>query len=439
MEETLGKERYLSLFDRFEKNGAGTGPSWIREVRRSAISCFADLGFPSTRNEDWKYTSVTPLAQVPFETKVPPASTISGDIVAPLSFTDPAYNRVVFVNGVFSPELSALRGIASGIQVGSLAEALHDDAAKVEPYLARHARYQNHSFVALNTAFIEDGAFVFVPEGLVLEEPLYLVFVSTTEGQPTVCHPRNLVVLGNASQARIVESYVGVGSGIYFANAVTEIVAGDGAVVDHYRLQRETDQGFHVGALAVHLSRHSNFTTHSLTLGGSLVRNDVHAVLDGEGIECVLNGLYLVDGQRHVDNHTHIEHVKPRSSSRELYKGVLDGKARGVFNGKILVHKAAQKTDAKQTNRNLLLSPDAVVNTKPQLEIYTDDVKCAHGSTIGQLDLDALFYLRSRGIDEESARSLLCYAFASDIVRRIKIGPMRARLDQYLTSKFRRT
>jgi Fe-S cluster assembly protein SufD len=320
--------------------------------------------------------------------------------------------------------------------VERLANALQRDDDVLHAHLSRYVRYQEHSFVALNTAFIEDGALVLIPKGAVVEEPIYLVFVSTGQYGPVVSHPRNLIVAGEGSQARIVEIHIGAGSGAYFANAVTEIFGDEGAAIDHYLLQREGDAGVHIGMLEAQLSRHCNFSANSITLAGSLVRNDVHVVLNGEGSECSLNGLYLVDGKQHVDNHTEIEHCMPRAKSRELYKGILSGSARGVFNGKILVHKDAQKSDARQTNKNLVLSENAVINTKPQLEIHADDVKCSHGSTVGQLDRDALFYLRSRGIDSAEAQSLLCYAFASEVVSRVKIATMRAQLDDYLLMKF---
>jgi Fe-S cluster assembly protein SufD len=353
-----------------------------------------------------------------------------------LSFADSAYNRLVFVNGLASPELSGLHGLPAGARVESLANAVQHDDEVLHAHLSRYVRYQEHSFVALNTAFIEDGALVLIPKGAVVEEPIYLVFVSTGQYGPVVSHPRNLIVTGEGCQARIVEIHIGAGSGAYFANAVTEIFGGEGASIDHTLLQQEGDEGNHIGTLEVQLSRQCNFSANSITLAGSLIRNDVHVVLNGEGSECSLNGLYLVDGKQHVDNHTEIEHCMPRAKSQELYKGILSGSARGVFNGKILVHKDAQKSDARQTNKNLVLSENAVINTKPQLEIHADDVKCSHGSTVGQLDRDALFYLRSRGIDSAEAQSLLCYAFASEVVSRVKIATMRAQLDDYLLMKF---
>ena len=432
-------EPYLSAFRHYQENGGGSGPGWLRKLREAGIANFEKLGFPTARNEDWKYTSVGPLAATVFERDEHSGNdtkALAADAIRALSFADFADNRLVFVNGVSSPDLSRLHRLPAGARVESLANALQGDDDVLHGHLSRYVRYQEHSFVALNTAFIEDGALVLVPKGVVVEEPIYLVFVSTGQYGPVVSHPRNLIVAGEGSQARIVEIHIGAGSGPYFANAVTEIFGGEGASIDHYLLQREGDAGFHIGTLEAQLSRQCNFAANSITLAGSLVRNDVHVVLNGEGSECILNGLYLVDGKQHVDNHTEIEHCMPRAKSQELYKGILSGSARGVFNGKILVHKDAQKSDARQTNKNLVLSENAVINTKPQLEIHADDVKCSHGSTVGQLDRDALFYLRSRGIDSAEAQSLLCYAFASEVVSRVKIATMRAQLDEYLLMKF---
>jgi Fe-S cluster assembly protein SufD len=432
------KERYLSTFRRNQTDGAVKGPPWLTQRRESAIARFTELGFPTGHNEEWKYTSVDPIASVAFERGNGAAKTVIGADVFSRAFADSAAHRLVFLNGAYCPQFSSLRALPVGVRVESLAEALKRHDGILEPHLARYARSQREAFVALNTALMEDGALVYVPNGCRIVEPIYLIFVSASGVTPVASHPRNLIVLGPGSEAKIVESYVGLGSGSYFANAVTELIGAENAVADYYRLQREGDNGFHVGTLDAQLDRNCHLTAHSITLGGLLVRNDVHVVLNGEGSECVLNGLYLADGKQHVDNHTEIEHVKPRTKSLELYKGILNGSARGVFNGKIIVHKDAQKTDSRQTNKNLLLSANAMVNTKPQLEIYADDVKCSHGSTIGQLDGDALFYLRSRGIGVDDAQSLLSYAFASDVVGRLKIAPMRERLDDYLLTKFGR-
>jgi len=441
MLDTQSTEKYLSAFKDYQKNGAGRGPAWLKELRESAIASFGKLGFPTTRDEDWKYTNVDSIVSTVFErgggiTKG--AGAVGADEILALSFTAPTSNRLVFINGAYAPELSSFCGLPRGARVESLAGALRGDDEVLHDHLSRYVRYREHSFAALNTAFVEDGALILVPKGKVIEEPIHLVFVSLGEDRPIVSHPRNLIVVEDASQARIVESHIGTGSGAYFANAVTEIVGGEGTSIEHCLLQREGDGGFHIGTLEAQLNRQCTLAAHCITLAGLLVRNDVHVLLNGEGSECSLNGLYLVDGKQHVDNHTEIEHCMPHAKSQELYKGILSGSARGVFDGKILVHKDAQKSDARQTNKNLLLSEGAVINTKPQLEIYADDVKCSHGSTVGQLDRDALFYLRSRGIDLAAAQSLLSYAFASDVISGVKIASLRDRLNDYLLSKFRR-
>ena len=429
-------DRYLSDFERFEKNGASRAASWVHELRKAAIARFAELGFPTTRHEEWKYTAVAPIAKVPFTRVGDDRPMFLSWALKRLGFGLSEGARLVFVNGHYAREYSSLRALPGGVRAGNLAAALADDWERVEPHLARYARYQDHAFVALNTAFIEDGAFLYLPAGTVVGDPIHLVFISTARGTASASHPRNLIVAGHNSQATIVETYVGTDKAVYFTNAVTEVVVGENAAIDHYKLQRESEEAFHVATLEVHQGRSSNFGSHSIALGGALVRNDVNVVLDGEGSECTLNGLYMVTGQQHVDNHTRIDHARPHCLSRQLYKGVLDGKARGVFNGKIVVHPPAQKTDARQTNKNLLLSGDALIDTKPQLEINNNDVKCTHGSTIGRLDEDSIFYLRSRGIGEEMARSLLTYAFASEIINRIKVEPLRATLENLLVTRF---
>jgi Fe-S cluster assembly protein SufD len=428
---------FLSAFERFQKTSA-SAPDWLRDVRQAAIGSFVQSGLPTTRDEEWRYTSVEPIASIGFESANGEATLLLADYLYAPSFTDPAYNRLVFINGVFCRQFSSIRELPAGVRVENLSAALTADVAVVKPHLSRNS-VREQPFVALNTAFAAEGAFVSVPERVVVAEPIYLVFCSFGSGNPVMSHPRNLIIFEAGSQARIVESYIGLGDQPYLANAVTDVVGGEGSVIDYYRLQNEATCGYHVGALEARLSRNCSFTAHAVTLGGSLIRNDIHALLDGEGSECALNGLYLLDGKQHVDNHTEIEHAKPRATSQELYKGILSGAAHAVFNGKILVHKDAQKTDARQTNKNLLLSENAVVNTKPQLEIHADDVKCSHGSTIGQLDKDALFYLRSRGLDTAEAQTLLSYAFASDLVGRMRIAPLRARLDDYLLKTFGRS
>ena len=433
------KDTYLSQFARLEKRLAGDRQPWFHRTRKAAIAHFAELGFPTTRHEEWKFANVAPLTKIPFRpVEGSGLDGVTDETLKRFNFDGLDCTQLVFVNGRFAEGLSTIRPLHNGMKVGSLAAALDSDRERVEPYLARHAGYKDQAFVALNTAFVEDGAFVYVPPGKIVEHPLHLLFVSTSPDGPTVSHPRNLIVVGDNSQITIVESYVGLDGSRYFTNAVTEIIAGQNAVIDHCKLVQESAEAFHIATLAVHQDRASNFTSHSISLGGAFVRNDVNARLDAEGVECTLNGLYVASGHQLMDNHTVIDHAKPHCNSHEVYKGVLDGKSKGVFNGKIIVRPDAQKTDAKQTNKNLLLSADAVIDTKPQLEIYADDVKCTHGATIGQLDNDAIFYLRSRGIGPEDARNMLTYAFANDILSRIKIDAVRTHLDAALLSWFQK-
>jgi Fe-S cluster assembly protein SufD len=429
------KERYLASYrEARSRAGAGT-PAWLDMLREAAIANFAALGFPTLKNEDWRYTSVEPIAAQHYVSANGEAKQVSAGDVMARSMIDPAAPRLVFVNGLFMPELSQTAALGRDIAMMTLSDFIKADEARAAASLGHYASADGQPFVALNSALFDDGAVVAIGPGCHAERPIYLAFVSTTRGAPVMSHPRTLILLGAGSEAKIVENYLGLGGG-YFCNAVTELFGAADAVVEHYRLQQESDAGFHIGTLAAHLERGCQLTAHAVTLTGALVRNNVHVALAGAGAGCVLNGLYLADGRQHIDNFTEIEHVKPRASSLELYKGILGGSARGVFNGKIVVHKDAQKSDARQTNKNLLLSENAVVNTKPQLEIYADDVKCSHGSTIGQLDDNALFYLRSRGLGIEEARSLLSFAFASDVVGRMRIATLRERLDDYLGARF---
>ncbi|HEY3131153.1 MAG TPA: Fe-S cluster assembly protein SufD [Acidobacteriota bacterium] len=431
IEKAIKHEKTNHLLDLLHaiKEPAGE-PLWLLQMRRRAARRFLELGIPTVRDEDWKYTNLASLADVPFKPASADAS-LPRQQLDRINFADLQCTRLVFVNGRYSESLSS-PGELDGVKLGSLAEVLQMKPEIVQPHLGQYANLEEHAFNSLNTALMRDGAFVHVMKGKTAEKPIHLLFVSTAHAEPATSHPRNLIVAESQSQATIVESYVSVGPDVYLTNPVTEIILGDGAVLDHYKLQDESRRAFHVATMQYRQDRNSSLRSHSITLGGVLVRNNLTAVLDGEGAECTLNGLYLVMGEQHIDNHTRLEHAKPHCSSRELYKGILDDKSRGVFHGRILVHKGAQKTDSKQTNNNLLLSDEALINTKPQLEIYADDVKCTHGATIGQLDQDAIFYLRSRGIGEKAARSLLIYAFASEIVGRVKVEALRAKLDQFL-------
>src|SRR5574341_257188 len=333
------KTFYESHFSEMEEGGKRNGKAWIRNVRERAMSRFNDLGFPTSRDEEWKYTDVAPIANVVFQPARRVVDRLASDAAARAAVGGFEACRLVFVNGYYEPGLSSPRRPLEGVEIGSLAAALEGDGGWVESHLARYAGYEEHAFVALNTALMRDGAVVYVPPGRILTEPIHLLFVSVAGPEPTVSHPRILVVIGKGGQASIVESHVCAGEGAYLVNAVTEVVIGENGVAEHYKLQREGERAYHVATLQARLAANANFSSHSITLGGALTRNEINAVLDGEGCECTLNGLYLASGEQHVDNHTRIDHVKPHGSSRELYKGVLDGKARGIFNGKIYVHK----------------------------------------------------------------------------------------------------
>jgi len=400
---------------------AGQKPAepWLQGLRDAAFRRFAELGFPTTKNEEWRFTNVAPIARAKFAAAEPGSW---GGYHSPFAYEG---IQLVFMNGACVGQASDL---PKGLQAGNLGPA-------AATHLGKYADFDRNAFVALNTALLTSGAFVQVARGTVVEQPIQIVYFSTGGQAGSVPHvqPRTLIVVGANAQCTVVETYIGTGK--YFTNAVTEVVAGDGAVIDHYKVQLEAPEAFHIATMQANLGRSANFSSHSIALGGALVRNDANATL-AEGTEATLNGLYVVNGTQHIDNHTEIDHAKPHGTSHEVYKGILDGKATAVFNGRIIVRKDAQKTDSKQTNKNLVLSDDAVIDTKPELQIFADDVRCTHGATIGQLDEESMFYMRSRGIGREQARSLLTYAFAQDIVDRIKVPALKEQLEKVLFEKF---
>ena len=409
----------------------------LGSLRDDAFRCFDRLGFPTTRLEEWRFTNVAPIAEIPFQAPAAAEGVDRGGLDA-LQLPRSGGPELVFVNGHFAPDLSDASALPPGVRVRSLAAAAAGGAGGLDPVaarLGRLARFENHAFAALNTAFLRDGAVIEVDGGVVLEPPIHLIFASSSGTVPVLSQPRVLVAAGASSEVRVVESHVGAGDVPYLSNAVTEVSVAENAVVDHYTVVRGADAAFHVGNLAVRVGRAGNFSSHAITAGGAIVRNEAGVVLGGEGGECTLNGLYLADGRQLVDNQTTIDHAMPHCDSHELYKGILDGRSRAVFNGKIIVRLDAQKTDAKQSNKALLLSEDAQITTKPQLEIFADDVKCTHGATVGQLDADALFYLRSRALSEAQARRLLIHAFAADLLGRIKVEAIRRQLDALLLER----
>ena len=425
----------VQAFTRALESRPRGGPRWLDDLRARGAARFAALGVPTVRDEEWRFTNVAPIAAVDYAVAGPvsgAAERLSGH-----AFTEAAV-RLVIVNGRYDATLSHTKGLPSGVKAGSLASALTDQADVVERYLGQLADFTGRAFVALNTALAQDGAFVHVPDQAVVEEPIHIVYVTAVESGHAMASPRSLIVAGAGSQARVVESYIGTDGETYFANAVSEMFVGENASLDHYRVQHESLDAFHVGSLHVHTSRSSRFSSHAFSLGGKIVRNDVVAVLDGEGGDCTLNGLYLADRERLTDTHTLIDHARPHCGSHEVYKGILGGTARAVFNGKIIVRPDAQKTDAKQTNRALLLTDGATINTKPQLEIFADDVKCTHGAAIGQLDDDAIFYLRARGLPYAEARDMLIHAFAGEILERVQVEPLRQALEGELFAQLAR-
>jgi Fe-S cluster assembly protein SufD len=428
---------WVDDFAGFDRARTAREPAAVRALRRRAIERFGERGFPGRREEQWRFTDVSAIAATRFARAAGPGA-VDAAALAP-SRIDGAI-RLVVVDGFVVPALSDLAALPAGTRLGSLADALAEAPERVEEHLGRHARFDDHPFVALNTAFFADGVLLALPARAEVETPIHLVFYSTAGSAeaPPASFPRTLIVAGEASRATVVESYVGTADAVYLTCPVTELAMAPGAVIDHCKLQHDSRQAFHLATLQVHQERAGNLFSHAVSSGAALARNDVNAVLAGEGCDCTLNGLYLASGSQHVDNHMRMDHVAPHCTSYELYKGVLDGHARSVFNGLIHVHPGAQKTDAKQSNRNLLLSEGAMANSNPQLEIFADDVRCTHGSTVGQLDEDAVFYLRSRGIGAEAATSLLTYAFASDIVGRIRIEPVRRDLEELLFSRLPR-
>jgi Fe-S cluster assembly protein SufD len=423
---------HVSNFERLANETTGAGqPAWLDRLRRDGIARFDAVGFPNNKQEEWRFTNVAPIARTAFAL----AERVALAGRPPFSFGDEAAAELVFVNGHYAPALSKAQGLPAGVRVGSLAESLQSDADLLEQHLGRHASVDQNPFVALNTGFAREGAFVHFARGAVLDRPVHLLFLSVPGGEPAVTHPRVLVVAEDNAEGSVVETYAGVGEGVYFTNAVTEVVAGNNARVDHLKLQHESRGAYHVATTQAQVGRTGAFISHSATLGAKLTRNDLNVVLAGDGAEATMNGVVWISGDQHADNHTLLDHARPGCPSHELYKHVLNGKASGVFKGKILVRQPAQKTDSKQTSKTLLLSDDAVMNSQPALEIYADDVKCTHGSTIGPVDEDMVFYLRSRGVSLEAARHLLTYAFAADITRRIRVEPVRRRLEDWMAAQ----
>jgi len=408
---------------------------WFSKHRKSAFNFFKESGFPNTKNEDWKYTDTKPITKNIFSNISNTNIVARDNEVNEIIFKDLECINLVFINGAYSEEYSDIKNISDKVIIKNMANALVNDENLLKEHLTQHIDQDSSSFTALNTAFIQDGIYINIPENIDIERPININYISMDGSNAFATHPRNLILMGENSNATIIENYVGNGDSNYFTNSVTETFLSQGAILKHYKIQQESFNAFHIGSLNTSLSKDSRFESHSVSIGGALVRNNINANLNGEGAEIIMNGLYMTDNAQHVDNHTHVNHLKPHTHSHQNYRGVLNGKSRGVFNGKVVVHPKAQKIEAYQNNANLLLSDDSEIDTKPELEIYADDVKCTHGATVGQLDDDMLFYLRSRAVDEQTARSLLTYAFADEVLNEINFKEIKNKLEQLVISR----
>ena len=435
----VGVAEYVAAHGAFAGNGAAKAPEWLKDLRQEGIGRFSTLGFPTTKQEAWRFTSVAPLIESRFELAQPvrDARSPSRAAIDALLLGDTVAHRLVFLNGHFAPSLSRVGGLPVGVQITNLAAAVRSDPELTRRHLGKYVEFADRPFAALNTAFVQDGAFVHVPSNVTVDEPVQVLFLTAAGGKRIVTHPRSLIIVDRGARVTLVETYAAVPgeAGTYWTNAITEVAVADGGRAECYRVQREAPGAYHVAATATHQGRDSTVNVHTVAFGAVLARHDISGVLAGSGGALILNGLYLLSGAQHTDHHTTIDHAAPHCESHEYFNGVLDERSRGVFTGRIIVRPGAQKTDSKQTNNNLLLSTDAHADSQPQLEIYADDVKCTHGSTVGPLDPRALFYLQSRGLAEAQARRLLTYGFGAEILGRMQIAPLRAQLDQIVRDR----
>lgn len=428
------KQYFINQFQEFERSLNGEKDSYFHQMRKSALDEFSKLPIPTQKDEEWKYTNISPLLKHNFVSAK--KAKVNSAKINKFLFDQLEHSLMVFVNGHFAPELSRLKDIPGNIKVSSLAEELKNNNPIISEHLGKYAVQENQIFTALSTAFTNDGAFIYVPDGKIVENAIHIIFLTSSEHK-VFTQPRNLFIAGKNSQVTIIEHYVSDDASVYFTNSVTEIIADENAVVDHIRLQEESSKAFHIARMEIDQERSSNFSSHLISTGAEFARNDFNARFNDEGSECTLNGLFMIKENQLFDAHTMIDHAKPHCQSHEHYKGILQDKSKGVFNGKVMVRQDAQKTNAFQENNTILLSDDAVMNTKPQLEIFADDVKCSHGATIGKLDQNAMFYLKSRGIGDEAATAILIHAFASDVITSIKIPALRDYLEKIISHRFK--
>ena len=417
----------------FSARAATDEPQWLAPMRRTAMASFSALGFPTRALEDWHYTSLASIAEVPFTVTSGASSTTVADLAPFMINAD--WPTVVLLNGSWSPSLSSLDSLPAGVQVMELAQALREAPALVQKYLGKVA-IGEHALTALNTGLMRDGVVIVVPKDVASDIPIHILHVTDSSGAASAKFPRTLIVAERCAKATVLESFIGLADVAYFTNHVAEVVVGENATITHTRIQRESDRATHVSTTEVHQARDSHYVNFSMAMGATLSRTNVYTVLDGENCGATLNGLYLGKGTQHTDHQTRIEHAQPNCFSRELYKGVLDDASHAVFNGKVYVHPIAQKTDGKQSNHTLLLSPNARIDTKPQLEIFADDVKCTHGATVGRMDEAGLFYMKSRGVPADTARKLLTYAFAADVLETIENETVKHALEQLTLERY---
>ncbi len=436
MQTLLDKDKVKNIFDGFRKNRVKAEPSWLEDIRESAFSVYRQLDFPSKKNEDWKYTDVSSFVQTPFESEISSDSKLSNDDLKTLPLINQIPHRLIFINGQYDSRLSSLPKLEKPIKILSLKNAVSSEPELLKKYLGQFISFDKNVFSALNAALFQDGVFIYLPEGIHISEPIQIYFISTSGSQNPFSQPRNLMIADRKSKATFIEHHLSWDKGISLCNTATEIVLHKDAQLDIYKLQSKNESSLLLDTTYAHLGQNASFKCFTSSLKGQWIRNNLNAILAEEGASCVLNGLYLLSGSQHVDHHTLIDHLKPQGTSHQLYKGILDGQGTAVFSGKIFVHRNAQKTDASQTNKNLLLSKGAKVDTKPQLEIFADDVKCKHGAAVGQLDDEAVFYLKSRGIGSEKTQSILSYAFASEVVETMPLETLKHFLNDILLSKF---
>lgn len=427
-------ESYLSGFEQFKENDQLNGVGHISELRQNAIDKFKELGFPTLRDEDWRFTNLTPISKGKFKLNGK-ESTVDASILDRFLIEGLDTYLLVFVNGRFSSGLSSIQDVPEGVTISTLSDSANNNDKLLSLNIGKYLNFETEAFNALNTAFFEDGIFINVPDSVVVDKPVHAIYINH-EDEQSIVNPRNLIILGKNSGLKVIEHYVSTSESSYLSNVVSEVYVGENSELEHYLLEFESKNAFNVSTLRVQQEKHSNIKSHSILFGGAIVRNNVHPVLAGEGSNSLINGLYMSNGRQHMDNFMRVEHASPHCDSRQIYNGVLDDKSRCVFHGRIIVHEGAVKTDAKQTNRNLLLTDTAQIDTKPQLEIYNDDVKCTHGATIGQMDENAIFYLQSRGIPKKEAKTIMVKGFTGESFSNMTVDPLREYLEKFADDWF---